>query len=161
VGAGRAVLVVLVAVATISPLARGGVNGYDPFSTLRQATRAERDATRPLAQNVVKAYRFGRFSTVCAMFSPAEVVSAYGTVRQCRRSFQRIKPRCSVRCSFVVHSVMTAYVTERDKAQHRKTLEWLYVVNNPEVRGHGELEIRFRREGRSWSLREIVEAWSG
>jgi hypothetical protein len=56
---------------------------------------------------------------------------------------------------------MTVYRTERDKAQHRKTLAWLYVVNNPAARGLAELEIRFRREAGTWSLHDIVEAWSG
>jgi len=151
----------LVAVAAMCTPARGAVTAYDPLSTFRQATTAEKQATRPLAESVIRAYRSGRFSVLCTMFSPAEIKSTYGSVRRCRQSFERVKPQCSVRCSFRVHTVMTAYLTERDKARNRKTLAWLYVVHNPDVRGHGELEIRFRREGRSWTLHEIVEARSG
>jgi hypothetical protein len=159
--AGRAVVVILVAVVAICPPARGALTAFDPLSTFRQATSAERQATRPLAESVVRAYRSGRVSVLCAMFSPTEIKSAYGSVLRCRQSFERVKPRCSMRCSFRVHIVMTAYLTERDKARNRKTLAWLYVVHNPDVPGHGELEIRFRSEGRSWTLHEIVEARSG
>ena len=69
--------------------------------------------------------------------------------------------RCSERCSFRVVSVETAYLTARDKVQGRKTLLWLYAVNNPARTGNGELEIRCRQEGGRWTLQDIVEAWSG
>jgi len=68
--------------------------------------------------------------------------------------------RCTERCSFRVVSVETAYLTARDKVQRRKTLLWLYTVNDPARTGNGELEIRCRQEGR-WILQDIVEAWSG
>ena len=69
--------------------------------------------------------------------------------------------RCSDRCSFRVVSVETAYLTARDKVQGRKTLLWLYAVNDPARTGNGELEIRARQEGGRWILQDIVEAWSG
>ena len=100
-------------------------------------------------------------ATLCARFSPAEVKRSYGSLTRCRQLLSRSNYRCSKRCSFRVVSVETAYLTARDKLQGRKTLLWLYAVNNPARTGNGELEIRCRQEGGRWTLQDIVEAWSG
>ena len=73
VSAVRAVLVILVALAATSVVAESATAEYDPFTTLRQATRAERRATLPLAEAVLTAYRSSRFAPLCGLFSPAEV----------------------------------------------------------------------------------------
>ena len=100
-------------------------------------------------------------ATLCARFSPAEVKRSYGSLTRCRQLLSRSNYRCSERCSFRVVSVETAYLTARDKLQGRKTLLWLYAVDNPARAGKGELEIRCRQEGGRWTLQDIVEAWLG
>jgi hypothetical protein len=143
-------------------MAEGATTEYDPFSTLRPATSAEKKATRPLADAVLTAYRSGRFAPLCALFSPAEVKRVYGTLRGCQQALRRTKHPCASRCEFRVSVVMAAYLTERDQALHRLTLGWLYRVQDPRRTGKGELEIRLRKESGRWILRsDIVEAWSG
>ena len=151
----------LTVVATSCGAGQAAASEYDPFSTLGHATRAERRATQPIAQTVIDAFRTGRMATLCARFSPAEVKRSYGSLTRCRQLLSRSNYRCSKRCSFRVVSVETAYLTARDKLQGRKTLLWLYAVDNPARAGKGELEIRCRQEGGRWTLQDIVEAWSG
>ena len=156
------VVVILVTLAVTSAIAQGATTEYDPFSTLRPATNAEKRATRPLAEAVLTAYRSGRFAPLCSLFSPAEVKRVYGSVRRCQQVLRRTKHPCTHRCEFRVSAVMAAYLTERDQALHRTSLDWLYRVRDPSRSGKGELEIRLRRESGGWILRsDIVEAWSG
>lgn len=159
--ATRLLVLGLTVVATTCGAGQAAPSEYDPFSTLRHATRAERRATHPIAQTVIGAFRSGRMATLCARFSPAEIKRSYGSLTRCRQLLSGSTYRCSERCSFRVVSVETAYLTARDKVQGRKTLLWLYAVNNPARTGNGELEIRCRQEVGRWTLQDIVEAWSG
>jgi hypothetical protein len=54
------------------------------------------------------------------------------------------------------------YLTARDKALHRTSLAWVHTMRDPRQSGHGEIEIRFRKEKGRWILLpDIVESWSG
>jgi hypothetical protein len=157
----RAVLVVMVTLAATSATAAGATAEYDPFTTLRPATSAEKRATRPLAEAVLTAYRSGRFAPLCALFAPAEVKRVFSTLKACQEALRRTKHPCAHGCEFRVAGVMAAYLTERDRKLHRTTLAWLYTARDPRRSGKGELEIRLRRESGRWTLRsDIVEAWS-
>lgn len=158
----RVLLLGLVVVATTGTAGRAATTEYDPFSTLRPATSAEKRATHPVAEAVLTAYRSGRFAPLCSLFSPAEVKRVHGTLTRCQQALRRTKHPCGNRCEFRVSGVMAAYLTESDKALNRPTLAWLYTVRDPRRSGKGELEIRLRKESGRWVLRsDIVEAWSG
>lgn len=154
----------LVLVVALGAVAAGGgtspaVATDEPWPTFVSVTSTERRATRPLADAVSTAYRSGRFSVLCSMFSRTEVERAYGTVRRCRRTLDRhTRPYCN-RCGFRVGSVLGVYETERDKALHRKTIVWLYAIRSPAR--SGDLEISFQKEHGRWVLlRDITGSWS-
>ncbi len=162
VPAVRVLVVFLVAVAATSATARGAATEYDPWSTLRYATGAEKRATRPLAEAVVAAYRSGNFAALCGLFSPAHVDRVYGSPSRCRQTLRRTKHPCSDRCTYRAWGAMTAYQTRRDKELDRPTLAWLYTVRDPRRSGGGEIDIRMRKaQGRWYLVSDIVESWTG
>ncbi len=162
VPAVRVLFVILVAVAATGAVARGATTEYDPLSTFRLATSAEKRATRPLAEAVVTAYRSGNFAALCALFSSADVKRVYGNLSRCQQTLRRTKHPCSNRCTYRVWGAMAAYTTQQDKALNRPTLAWLYTVRDPRRSGEGEIEIRMRKAHGRWKLlRDIVESWSG
>ena len=137
------VFVVLVAMTSTGAIAHGAAAADEPWPALVPATRAERQATRPLAEAVVTAYRSGRFAALCDLLPAAEVKRAHGSLRRCRQALRRVDHPCSNRCRFHLGGVYGAYKTERDKALHRKSLAWLYTMRDPSGSGRGEVEIRF------------------
>jgi hypothetical protein len=158
---GRALLLI---VAAGSVLASAGTSRAvatdEPWPRFVPVTTAERRATRPLADAVVTAYRSGRFSALCSMFSRTEVERAYGSLRRCRRTLDRRTHAYCARCRFRVGFVLGVYETERDKALGRKTLVWLYAIRSPTR--SGDLEISVRREHGRWILLpHVTGSWSG
>ena len=73
VSGARALVVTLVTLAATTAPAEGAAIEYDPLTTSRPETSAEKRATRPFAEAVLTAYRSGRFAPLCSLFSPAEV----------------------------------------------------------------------------------------
>ena len=158
----RVLVVILVAVAATCAVARGATTEYDPLSTLRYATNAEKRATRPLAEAVVTAYRSGNLTALCALLRPVDVKRVYGNLSRCQQALRRRKHPCSNRCTYRVSGAMVVYATERDKALNRPTLAWLYTVRDPRRGGAGEIEIRIRKEHGRWQLLgDIVESLPG
>jgi hypothetical protein len=156
------VVVLLVGLAATGAATQPASAADEPWPTYVPVTNAEKRATRPIAEAVVEAYRFGRFSALCAIMSPTQVRRVYRTIERCRRSVDRATHPCTNRCVFRLGTVIGAYVTEADKAQRKKTLAWLYVMKSRARSGSGELEIRIRKEAGRWILvPNIVEAWSG
>ena len=158
----RVLVVILVAVAATGAVARGATTEYDPLSTLRYATSAEKRATRPLAEAVVTAYRSGSLTALCALLPPVDVKRVYGNLSRCQQALRRRKHPCSNRCTYRVSGAMVVYATERDKALSRPMLAWLYTVRDPRRGREGEVEIRMRQEHGRWRLLgDIVESLPG
>ena len=156
------VLVLLAGLAATGGATQPASAADEPWPAYVSVTNAEKRATRPLAEAVVEAYRFGRFSALCAIMSPMQVRRVYRTIERCRRSLDRTTHPCTNRCVFRLGTVIGAYVTEADKVQRRKTLAWLYVMKSRGRSGSGELEIRVRKDAGRWILLpNIVEGWSG
>jgi hypothetical protein len=152
----------LAVVATTGASGRAATTEYNPLSTFRPATRAEKRATRPVAEAVLRAYRTGNLAALCVLVSPPEVKRVYGTPSRCQRALRRVKHRCSDRCEFRSVGAFAMYLTARDKALHRTSLAWVHTMRDPRQSGHGEIEIRFRKEKGRWILLpDIVESWSG
>lgn len=158
----RVLVVILAAVAATCAVARGATTEYDPMSTLRYATSAEKRATRPLADAVVAAYRNGNLMALCALLPSVDVERVYGNLSRCRQALRRRRHPCSNRCTYRVWGAVAAYPTQRDKTLNRPTLAWVYTVRDPRRSGEGEIEIRIRKEHGRWKLSgDIVESWSG